>query len=49
MLKMAPPPRPILNLAWHISKEINDYMRTLDKGYVCVDIFSPDEFKRKVE
>jgi hypothetical protein len=49
MLKMAPPPRPILNFAWHISEEINDYMRTLDKGYVCVDIFSPDEFKRKVE
>ena len=49
MLKMAPPPRPILNLAWHISEEINSYMNALDKGYVCVDIFSPDEFKSKVE
>ena len=48
MLAMAPPPRPILNLAWHISEEINDYMKTLDEGYVCVDIFSPDEFKSKL-
>lgn len=49
MLEMAPPPRPILNLAWHISEEINDYMKALDGGYECIDIFAPDKFKSKVE
>ena len=41
---IAPAPRSILNLAWHISAEINSYMKTLDAGYECVDIFSPDDY-----
>lgn len=41
---MAPAPRVILNLAWHISSEIHAYMKTLDSLYECVDIFSPDEY-----
>lgn len=41
---IAPAPRSILNLAWHISAEINSYMKTLDSGYKCVDIFSPDDY-----
>jgi hypothetical protein len=41
---MAPAPRVILNLAWHISTEIHAYMKTIDPLYECVDIFSPDEY-----
>lgn len=44
MLEMAPPPRAILNLAWHISSEINTYMKTINPEYTCVDIFSPDNY-----
>jgi hypothetical protein len=41
---IAPPPRVILNLAWHINTEIRAYMKHLDSRYECVDIFSPDEY-----
>jgi len=44
ILTVAPPPRKILNLAWHISKEINLYMKEVNDGYECIDIFSPDFF-----
>lgn len=43
MNTLAPAPRVILNLAWHISAEIHAYMKGLNPGYECVDIFSPDE------
>ena len=44
MNSMAPAPRVILNLAWHISSEIQTYMKTLDPRYECVDIFSPEKY-----
>jgi SAM-dependent methyltransferase len=42
MMSLAPPPRKILNLAWHISEEIGSYVKKIDMGYECVDIFSAD-------
>ena len=42
---LAPPPRIILNLAWHISEEISSYIKNIDIGYQCVDIFSPDIYR----
>ena len=45
MTKLAPPPRLILNLAWHISAEINAYMKNIDSAYECVDIFNPKDYK----
>jgi len=47
MLALAPPPRKILNLAWHISDEINFYMKGIDPGYECVDIFSPMDYLKR--
>jgi len=47
MLEVAPPPRKILNLAWHISNEIHSYVESINKGYKCVDIFSPAKYLRK--
>ena len=47
MASLAPPPRAILNLAWHISDEINSYMKAVDKGYECVDIFSPNLYLKR--
>ena len=44
MNSLAPAPRVILNLAWHISSEIQTYMKTLDPRYECVDIFSPEKY-----
>lgn len=41
---LAPPPRKILNLAWHISNEINSYMKGINSGYECMDIFSPIDY-----
>lgn len=45
LLATIPEPRRILNLAWHISAEINAYLTTLDKNIQCVDIFSSEEYK----
>lgn len=44
MALLAPPPRKILNLAWHISNEINSYMTSINSEYECIDIFSPDNY-----
>lgn len=44
MAEMVPSPSPILNLAWHISSEINAYMKTINKDYECIDIFSPQDY-----
>jgi hypothetical protein len=45
MAKLAPPPNTILNLAWHISAEIKSYMKNIDAGYECIDIFNPQDYK----
>ena len=45
MAALATPPRKILNLAWHISDEIHSYMKNINVGYECVDIFSPEKFR----
>ena len=37
---------PLLNLAWHISTEINGYMRKQGFDGQIVDIFSVEEFDR---
>ena len=47
MMVLSPPPRKILNLAWHISEEISSYMREMSPGYECIDIFSPSQFMKK--
>jgi SAM-dependent methyltransferase len=47
MLTLAPPPRKILNLAWHISDEISSYMKGINPGYECVDIFSPGDYLKR--
>jgi len=44
MKDISPAPRKILNLAWHISEEINIYMEHMNPGYECVDIFSPEKY-----
>jgi len=36
---------PIINLAWHISKEINEYMTSIGYKGSIVDILSKDDFK----
>lgn len=43
---MPSPPPVIINLAWHIEKEIKDYLR--DNGYQgdIINILSPDDFPR---
>ncbi len=40
------PSAPLLNLAWHISTEIHDYMRKQGYHGEIIDIFSPEEFER---
>ncbi len=42
--EMAPAPRAILNLAWHISEEISSYMKVVDPDYKCIDVFSPENY-----
>ncbi|MET4040493.1 SAM-dependent methyltransferase [Bradyrhizobium sp. RT6a] len=37
---------PLLNLAWHISGEIQGYMRKQGYGGQIIDLFSPEEFER---
>ncbi|MET4450285.1 class I SAM-dependent methyltransferase [Bradyrhizobium sp. RT3b] len=37
---------PLLNLAWHISKEIHGYMRKQGYDGQIIDLFSPEEFER---
>jgi hypothetical protein len=43
--KTAPPPRVLLNLAWHISGEIHRYMQAMHADYRCVDIFAPEDYR----
>ncbi len=40
------PDAPLLNLAWHISAEINAYMRRQGYQGPIIDIFSAEEFER---
>jgi hypothetical protein len=40
------PAAPLLNLAWHISAEINAYMRRQGYQGPIIDIFSAEEFER---
>jgi hypothetical protein len=40
------PNAPLLNLAWHISTEIHDYMRKQGYKGPIIDIFSAEEFER---
>ena len=47
MAVLAPPPRKILNLAWHISEEIKTYMKSFNPGYECMDIFDAKKFDKK--
>jgi len=44
---MAPAPRAILNLAWHINLEIKSYVKSMDPLYDVVDIFSPERYCEK--
>lgn len=45
LLSMIPKPRKIINLSWHISKEINSYLKSLDPAIEMLDIFAYENYK----
>ena len=45
ILLRIPPPRRILNLAWHIEKEIKGYLHSMDPEMKCIDIFSDSVYR----
>ncbi len=44
LLTLSSDPRPLLNLAWHISKEIRTYMTENGYSGAIIDILTPEDF-----
>jgi hypothetical protein len=45
LFALADQSQPLLNLAWHISGEIHDYLRARGYAGPIIDIISDDDFK----
>ncbi len=45
LLDLVPTPRKIINLSWHISKEIKSYLHSLDPAIEMFDIFAYENYK----
>jgi hypothetical protein len=46
LFRSGSPPKLILNLAWHISEEVSDYLRKNGYKGDVIDILSPQELKK---
>ena len=45
LLEMIPEPRKIINLSWHIGKEIKKYLKSIDSTIEIFDIFTYENYK----